>query len=90
VDAEREDLGRAAADDTAPHDPVPADPVPADPVTADPVPADPAVEAPAGEALLRALLQIPQRDAAIIRDATPARIRPSRQSGPTADYGAAE
>jgi hypothetical protein len=85
VDAEREDLGRAAADDTAPPDPVPADPVPADPV-----PADPAVEAPAGEALLRALLQIPQRDAAIIRDATPARIRPSRQSGPTADYGAAE
>ena len=75
MEAEREDLARVAGVDPAP---------------VDPVPASPAAETPAGEALLRALLHIPQRDAAIIRDATPARIRPSRQHGPTADYGVAE
>jgi hypothetical protein len=40
-----------------------------------------------GEQALRALLQLPAVDAARIRDRTPARIRPRRQEGPTADYG---
>jgi hypothetical protein len=38
---------------------------------------------------LRALLRIPAGDAARIRDATPPRVRPAPQRGPTADYGGA-
>lgn len=39
-----------------------------------------------GEAALTALLQLPAADAARIRERTPARVRPRKQEGPTADY----
>jgi transposase-like protein len=46
-----------------------------------------AVRAAGGEELLSAVLQLHVDDAARIRHATPPRVRPRPQAGPSADYG---
>jgi hypothetical protein len=42
---------------------------------------------PGGDELLTALLRLPAEEAARIRHATPPRVRPRPQQGPSADYG---